>query len=70
MVIAEVTVVSLGVGYEIGYAEARGTKVICLYQIGAPGRLSSMISGNKNVLVIMYSDLEDLKQKLVPLLVK
>ena len=42
--IAEVSVPSHGVGYEIGYALAEGKPVLCLYQEGR--RLSKMISGN------------------------
>lgn len=45
VVVAEVTVPSLGVGYEIGYALHRaGKPVLCLCQQGA--NLSAMLAGN------------------------
>lgn len=42
--IAEVSVPSHGVGYEIGYALGEGKPVLCLVQEGL--RLSKMVSGN------------------------
>lgn len=45
VVFAEITVPSLGVGYELAYAEARAKKVICVYDSSAS--VSSMIIGNK-----------------------
>ncbi|MGE5251672.1 MAG: nucleoside 2-deoxyribosyltransferase [Bacteroidota bacterium] len=56
--IAEVSVPSHGVGYEIGYALDAGKHVLCLYQEGR--RLSKMISGNPapNLQVSAYADLQ------------
>jgi nucleoside 2-deoxyribosyltransferase len=42
--IAEVSVPSHGVGYEVGYALSEGKPVLCLHQRGR--RISKMISGN------------------------
>jgi nucleoside 2-deoxyribosyltransferase len=42
--IAEVSVPSHGVGYEVGYALSEGKPVLCLYHQGR--RISKMISGN------------------------
>jgi 2'-deoxynucleoside 5'-phosphate N-hydrolase len=42
--IAEVSVPSHGVGYEIGFALNEGKPVLCLYQAGR--KVSKMISGN------------------------
>ncbi len=42
--IAEVSVPSHGVGYEVGFALAVGKPVLCLYQDGR--KISKMISGN------------------------
>jgi nucleoside 2-deoxyribosyltransferase len=42
--IAEVSVPSHGVGYEVGYALSEGKPVLCLYQQGR--KVSKMISGN------------------------
>lgn len=68
VVIAEVSVPSLGVGYEISYAERLKKKIICLYDIYSDKKLSYMISGNKRNSIIKYSNIEDLKEKLIKLL--
>ncbi len=62
ILIAEVTVPSLGVGYEIGYAESLNKKIICLYQ--TDGSISAMIKGNKNIIQIPYKDVNELLSKL------
>ncbi len=56
VVVADVSVTSLGVGYEIGYAEAKGKKIICLYQEEEGKRLSAMVGGNKKIILIEYKD--------------
>ncbi len=59
LVVAEVSVPSLGVGYEIGYAlHRRQIPVICLCEEGAP--LSAMIRGNPDpaLHLIWYRDLD------------
>jgi nucleoside 2-deoxyribosyltransferase len=53
VVVAEVTVPSLGVGYEIGTAVARGIPTIALYR-GVPGQLSAMVNGSKGVQCLVY----------------
>ena len=59
LMVAEVTIPSLGVGYEIGRAESRGKPVLCLHR-GQDGRkLSAMISGNPEVTVTEYSTVEE-----------
>ena len=60
IVVAEVTVPSLGVGYEIAYAEANNKKIICLYHDIGQGKLSAMIGGNKNLKIIDYQNIDDL----------
>ena len=62
ILIAEVTVPSLGVGYEIGYAESLNKKIICLYQ--ANENLSAMIKGNENITQISYNNIDELLTKL------
>ncbi|OQX87357.1 hypothetical protein B6D60_04075 [candidate division KSB1 bacterium 4484_87] len=61
-VIAEVSNPSLGVGYEICYAEKRGVPVLCLYQEGL--FVSRMITGNtaENVRIETYRDIDELKK--------
>lgn len=44
LLIAEVSIPSHGVGYEVAYAMGQGKRVLCLYQQGRS--LSKMISGN------------------------
>jgi len=46
VVVAEVTVPSHGVGYEIGRAASLGKPVLCLHRRGAGRRLSAMLAGN------------------------
>ena len=62
LLIAEVTNPSLGVGYEIGYAERINKKIICLHEEKV--NLSGMISGNPNLVLISYNKVEDLESKL------
>lgn len=59
LVIAEVTKPSLGVGYEIGKAEELGKRILCLYKENNK-RLSAMISGNENLIVLKYNTLDEL----------
>ena len=62
--IAEVSVPSHGVGYEIGFALSAGKHVLCLLQEGR--KVSKMISGNPhpNLSVRTYKDNEDAIQDL------
>ena len=64
IIIAEVTNPSLGVGYEIAMALNMSKKVICLYKSQEGKRLSAMISGSKEINVIEYSNLEEVKKRL------
>lgn len=64
IIIAEVSIPSLGVGYEIGYALANNKKVICLYNENSEKELSYMISGNRNNIVIRYNELDEVYNKL------
>jgi nucleoside 2-deoxyribosyltransferase len=60
MVIAEVTQASLGVGYELGYAEALGKRIICLFNINSGKSLSAMVRGNKYFEIFDYSDIDEI----------
>ncbi len=64
LIVAEVTTPSLGVGYEIGKAIEFNKKVLCLYRYSKSKKLSAMISGNKELQVISYQNIVDLKSKL------
>lgn len=57
LVVAEVSVPSLGVGYEIAYAtRIRRIPVIALYRAAFTRRCSAMISGDPGVHLIEYED--------------
>ena len=57
-VVAEVTNPSLGVGYEIAYAEARNKKILCLYRQTEGKRVSAMVLGNPNteIAIVEYKN--------------
>ncbi len=57
-IVAEVTNPSLGVGYEIGYAESLKKPIVCLYK-ESEKRISAMINGNKSLCSYSYDDIED-----------
>ena len=56
---AEVSSPSLGVGYEIGYAEALGKPILCLYRRQEGRRLSAMIGGNRKLKIVEYDREEE-----------
>jgi len=62
IVIAEVTIPSLGIGYEIGRAVEMGKTILCLFRLSTDKRLSAMIEGAKNdsdFTVYRYKDIDD-----------
>ena len=61
VIVAEVTTPSLGVGYEIGRAEAMGKPILCLSRNVEGKRLSAMVAGNEYVTVAKFENLADLK---------
>ena len=61
VVVAEVTQPSLGVGYELGWADGK-KPIICLYREQEGKRLSAMLTGNKNLTVYNYVDLKGAKK--------
>lgn len=66
IVVAETSVPSLGVGYELAYAENLGKKIICIYDENT--NLSAMIKGNKYFELIEYNNSSDLLLKLKEIL--
>lgn len=60
VMVAEVTIPSHGVGYEIAQAETLGKPVLCLHRRGAERRLSAMLAGNPKLLCETYESLEEL----------
>ena len=62
VVVAEVTIPSLGVGYEIGRAIEMGKPVLCLFQTGSEFTLSAMIAGSNHVEMKYYKSLEEVEE--------
>lgn len=61
-VVAEVSTPSIGVGYELAFAESKKKKVVCLYRVNSEKQLSAMVSGNKYFKVFEYKDASIIKQ--------
>ena len=57
VIIAEVSVPSLGVGYEIAKAEELGKPILAFYDTRSEYKLSAMIEGSENVVLCKYSNL-------------
>ncbi len=64
VVVAEVTTVSMGVGYEIGRATEMDKKVLCLFRPKKNTNLSAMIAGCPDVTLIKYSNSQEAKSEL------
>jgi len=58
--VAEVSVHSIGVGYEICYAVGLEKPVLCVYE--RDSNISAMVLGNKGVVVQSYTDPDELRQ--------
>ncbi len=61
VVVAEVTVPSHGVGYELGRFEGRNIPILCLYRPNKSSKLSAMIAGNPNFVVKRYRKVSEAK---------
>ncbi|NLL01772.1 MAG: nucleoside 2-deoxyribosyltransferase [Mollicutes bacterium] len=68
LIIADISLPSIGVGYELSYFEAHNKPSICLYDENSPKRLNCMIAGNKYHKIIKYKDLKEVKEKLKEIL--
>ena len=62
LLVAEVTVPSLGVGYEIGRAIEMGKPVLCLFNRDSDHKISAMISGCDDVEMKYYQSLDEVKE--------
>lgn len=60
-VIADVTIASVGVGYEVCHALAVGKPVLCVYEVGA--KASAMVLGNTSEFISVreYSGLDEVE---------
>ena len=70
VMVAEVSILSIGVGYEIGYADAMEKRVICLYDLNSEKQLSAMIRGNSKIEILVYTDINDALKRLEKLFKK
>jgi len=61
VVVAEVSVPSLGVGYEIALAQTLGKKIVCLCRRSVGNLLSAMIAGNPALIIERYDTLDEAK---------
>lgn len=59
LVVAEVSVPSLGVGYELGWATALNKPVLCLYRTISGRPLSAMIAGSPGIQTAVYSSTDE-----------
>lgn len=62
VLIAEVTTISMGVGYEIGRAVESGKKILCLYRPNSDKKLSAMIAGCPDIILAHYKNPEQAKK--------
>lgn len=60
VVVADVTIPSLGVGYEIGRAVEMGKPLLCLFNTSTDFSLSAMIAGSEEVVNHTYENPEEL----------
>ena len=70
VMVAEVSILSIGVGYEIGYADAMEKRVICLYDLNSEKQLSAMIRGNSKIEILEYTDINEALKRLEKLFKK
>ena len=60
--VADVTIPSIGTGYEICYAVLKGKQVLCIYRDDA--NVSAMVRGNKYIVSVSYKNMEELEKTL------
>lgn len=68
IIFAEVSIPSLGVGYELGFADKLGKKIIAIYDSVYTPKVSTMIRGNKRIKLIPYKDIKEITDNLDNLL--
>jgi len=71
ILVAEVSMPSTGVGYEIATARYRyDIPVICLYRPAHTARCTAMVAGDRGIELIEYSEVADLLPRLTAALAK
>ena len=68
LVFAEVTVPSLGAGYELGYADKLGKKIIAIYDMNVIDKVSTMIRGNERIKLIGYHNISEIVDNMAEIL--
>lgn len=68
IIFAEVSIPSLGVGYELGFADKLNKKIIAIYDKSYVDKVSTMIRGNKRIKLIPYTDILEITDNLRALL--
>ena len=61
IVVAEVTVPSHGIGYEVAWAGVLGKPVLCLHRRGTERRLSAILTGSPTLQCEHYNSVEELR---------
>jgi hypothetical protein len=60
--VADVSIPSLGVGYEIACAENLNKKILCLHRNGSEKKLSSMIAGSEKITIEKYDNIQSVAE--------
>lgn len=68
LIFAEVTIPSLGAGYELGFADMLGKRIIGIYDKTITPKVSTMIRGNKRITLIPYEDISEIIERLEEIL--
>ena len=60
IIFAEVTIPSLGVGYELGFADSHNKKIIGIYDKTVTEKVTTMLRGNKRIKLIPYDNIDEI----------
>ena len=64
IIFAELTIPSLGVGYELGYADSHNKRIIGIYDTTVVPKITTMVRGNKRIKTIPYTDINEIINQL------
>ena len=60
VIFGEFTIPSLGVGYEIGYADSHNKKIIGIYDVNVVSKITTMFRGNSRLKIIPYKSIDEI----------
>lgn len=60
LIFAEWTIPSLGVGYEAGFADKLGKKIIGIYDKNITPKITTMFRGNERLKIIPYTNIDEI----------